>query len=121
MPGLAEPEVGGTLGRDHRPWDAQPDDAVDLRAVAAVLDGDLIAEEPRRACAGVGDQCLVLVESQLEVLAQEPGKTVPDLLCFGLRSGEPEEAIVGVAHLPQPPAPTTTRIPRGQAPLLLAQ
>jgi hypothetical protein len=71
-----------------------------LRAVAAVLDGDLMAEEPRRACAGVGDQCLVLVEFQLEVLAQEPGKTVPDLLCFGLRPGEPEEVIAGLCRGP---------------------
>jgi hypothetical protein len=69
-----------------------------LRAVAAVLDGDLVAEEPRRAGAGVGDQRLVLVEFQLEVLAQEPGKTVPDLLCFGLRPGEPEQDVVGLCR-----------------------
>ena len=42
----------------------------------AVLDGDLVAEEPRRAGAGVGDQRLVLGQFQLEVITQELGQAV---------------------------------------------
>ena len=36
-----------------------------------VLDGDLVAEEPRRAGAGVGDQRLGLRQLQRELLVQE--------------------------------------------------
>jgi hypothetical protein len=39
--------------------------------------------------AGVRDQCLVLVEFQLEVITQEPGEALLDLPGSGLRSGEP--------------------------------
>lgn len=42
----------------------------DLLAVT-VLDDDLVAEEPRRVGTGVGDQCLVWREFQLEVIMQE--------------------------------------------------
>jgi len=36
-----------------------------------VLDGDLVAEESRRAGTGMGNERLFLVEFQLEVIAQE--------------------------------------------------
>jgi len=65
-----------------------------------VLDGDLVAEEPRRARAGVGDQRLLLRQFQLEVVLQEPGKAVSDLLCLGFRSGEPEEVVICLCRLP---------------------
>jgi len=48
------------LAATHRLGDAQPGDAVDLRAVPAVLNGDLVAEESRRAGAGMGNERLVL-------------------------------------------------------------
>ena len=59
--GFAELKVGGALGLDHRDGHAERDDAVDRSAAAdefvlSVLDGDLVAEEPRRACSGVRDQ-----------------------------------------------------------------
>jgi hypothetical protein len=73
-------KVGGAFGFDHRPWDAQPDAAVDVPAVVAVLDGDLVAEESRRAGAAVCDQRLRLVEFQLEVIVQELGQAGFDLL-----------------------------------------
>jgi hypothetical protein len=95
-------EVGlrvGALGRDHRPRDAQPDHAVDGGPVTAVLDDDLVAEEGRRLGAGVRDQRLVLVEFQLEVIAQELCEALLDLLGFGLGSGEPEEVILGLCRL----------------------
>jgi len=63
-----------------------------------VLDGDLVAEEGRRLGAGVRDQCLVLVEFQLEVVMQERREALLDLLGFGLGSGEPEEVIVGLCR-----------------------
>ena len=80
--GFAALEVGGALGLDHRPGHAQPDRAVDrpLAAgdlVVVVLDGDLVAEEPRRAGAGVGDQRLVLGQFQLEVVTQELPRGAP--------------------------------------------
>jgi hypothetical protein len=73
VPGFAVPQVGGCLGRDHRPGDAQPDHAVDAGTARAVLDGDVVAEEPRRLGAGVRDQRLAFRQFQLEVLAQEVG------------------------------------------------
>jgi hypothetical protein len=65
-----------------------------------VLDGDLVAEEPRRACPGVGDQRLFLVEFQLEIVAQELGQALPDLLCLGFWSGEPEEVVICLCRAP---------------------
>ena len=59
--------------------------------LVVVLDRDLVAEEPRRAGAGVGDQRLVLGEFQLEFVTQELRQALFDLLGFGLRSGEPEQ------------------------------
>jgi len=56
-----------------------------------VLDGDLIAEEPRRLGAGVGDQRLGLGQLQLEILLQELGEALLDLLGFLLRSNKPEQ------------------------------
>ena len=114
-------EVGGCLGRDHRPGDAQPDHAVDARAARAVLDGDVIAEEPRGLGAAVRDQRLACRQFQLEVLAQEVSQAPFDLLGFGLRAGEPEQVIVGIAEVPEPAVARVTGIPGGQAPPLLAQ
>jgi hypothetical protein len=65
-----------------------------------VLDGDLVAEEGRRPGAGVRDQCLVLVEFQLEVVMQERCEALLDLLGFGSGSGEPEEVIICLCGLP---------------------
>ena len=76
MPGFAPAPVGGAFGRDHVQRHPQRDRPVDRRRpagelVVAVLDGDLVAEEPRRAGSGVGDQGFVRVEFQREFVAQE--------------------------------------------------
>jgi hypothetical protein len=63
-----------------------------------VLDDDLVSEECRRLGAGMRDQCLVRVQLQLEVLTQELGQALPDLLGFGFGSGEPEEGVVGLCR-----------------------
>jgi len=55
---------------------------------AGVLDDDLVAEEPRRAGAAVGDQGLVLVQFQGEGLAQERCQVRLDLFGFGLWADE---------------------------------
>ena len=86
-----------------------------------MLDGDLVAEEPRRAGAGVGDQRLVLGQFQLEVITQELREARFDLLGFGLRSGEPEQGVVGVPDVPQPPVARIAGILARQAAQLLAQ
>ncbi len=86
-----------------------------------MLDGDLVAEEPRRARAGVGDQGFLPRQLQLEVIAQECREAGLDLLSLGLRPGEPEEVIVGVPDVAEPPEAGILRIPAGQAPELLAQ
>ena len=109
--GFAEFAVRGALGLDHVPWYAQPDDAVDLPADLAVLDGDLVAEEPGRARAGVGDQGLALRKLQLEIVEQELSEALFDLFGLGLRSGEPEEVIVCVPCVPQPPVAGVLGIP----------
>ena len=67
------------------------------------------------------DQGLVLVQFQLEVITQERREPLLDLLGFGFRSGEPEEVIVGVPDIAQPPVARVVRIPAGEAALLLAQ
>lgn len=58
--GFAELAVRGALGFDHVEGHAEADDAVDCSAVVGVLDGDLVAEESRRAGSGVGDQRFLL-------------------------------------------------------------
>jgi hypothetical protein len=65
-----------------------------------VLDGDLVAEEPRRAGAGVGDQRFLLGQFQLEFFTQELGQALLDFPGFGLRSGEPEQMIIGLCRGP---------------------
>jgi hypothetical protein len=63
-----------------------------------VLDGDLIAEEPRCAGAGVGDQGLGLVQFQGEGLPQERRQSGLDLLGFGLRPDESQDVVVGLCR-----------------------
>ena len=82
---------------------------------------DLVAEEPRRAGAGVGDQCLVLREGEFELVAQEHRKTLFDLLGFGLGSGEPQQGVVGVAAVAQPAVAGIIGILAGQGVQLLDQ
>ena len=105
--GFAALEVPGALGLDHRPGYAQGDDAVGGPTAAgelavAVLDGDLVAEELRRAGAGVGDQGFVLRQFQLEVITQERREAVFDLLGLGLGSSEPEQVVSSRAGLHRP-------------------
>jgi hypothetical protein len=124
--GFAELEVGGALGLDHVAGHPQADGAVDGTAgagdlVVGVLNDDLVAEEPGRARSGVGDQCFLLRQFQLEFLTQERRKTDLDFLGFGLRSGEPEEVVVAVPHVVQPPEPRINRGLARQTPPLLAQ
>jgi hypothetical protein len=64
-----------------------------------VLDGDLVAKEPRRAGAGVGDQRLGLRQFQRELLAQELSEATFDLLSFGSWSGEPEQDVIGLCRV----------------------
>jgi hypothetical protein len=71
-----------------------------------VLGDDLVAEVSRRPGAGVRDQRLVRVELQLEFITQEPRQLVFDLLGFGLRSGEPQEMIIGLCRGPGYADPT---------------
>jgi hypothetical protein len=75
-----------------------------------VLNADLVAQEARSVGAGVGDQRLVTGQFQLEVLAQELSQALFDLLGFGLGSGEPEQVVIAVAHVSQPPEIGITRI-----------
>jgi hypothetical protein len=119
--GLAELEVGDAFGTDHRLGHAQRDYAVNRPAAAGelavgVLDGDLVAEEPRRARAGVGDQRLVLVEFQLEITAQELGLALPDLLRLGFWPGEPEEVVSGRGGV-SPPGPRRVKSTADEVPL----
>ena len=80
-----------------------------------MLDGDLVAEAYRGAGPGVRDQGLVLVQFQLAVVAQELGQAGFDLLGFGPGPGEPEEVIICVAGIAQPPEAGVTGIPGGHA------
>jgi hypothetical protein len=66
----------------------------------AVLDDDVIAEEPRWLGAGVGDQGLVLVQFQSEGLPEERGQPGLDVLSFGLRPGEPQQVVICLCRGP---------------------
>lgn len=59
-----------------------------------VLDGDLVAEEPCRAAAGMGDRRLLFGQLQLENLSQELPESAFDRLGLGFRSGEPTPAVL---------------------------
>ena len=124
--GFAPLHVPRAFGRDHLPGHAQPDPAVDRPAASGelsvvVLDGDLVAEEPRRAGAGVGDQRLGLRQLQREFVVQELTEATFDLLSFRSWSGEPEQDVIGVADVTQPPILRIVRIQTREAALLLAQ
>jgi hypothetical protein len=80
-----------------------------------VQHGDLIAEESRRLGAGVRDQRLAWRQFQLEVITQERRQAGLDLLGLGLRPGEPEQGVVGVAAVMQPPVAGITRVSAGHA------
>ena len=65
-----------------------------------MLDGDLIAEEPRRAGAGVGDQRLAGVQLQLEGSSQERRQLGLDLPGFGPGPDEPQQMIICLCRVP---------------------
>ena len=124
--GFSPRHVSGAFGLDHVARDAQPDTAVGLASavgddLVGVLGGDLVAKEPRRAGAGVGDQRLGLGQLQLEILLQELSEATFDLLGFVLRSSEPEQDVICVPNLTQSPIARITWIPGRNTALLLAQ
>jgi hypothetical protein len=80
----------------------------DLRI--GVLCPDLVAEEPRRLAGGVGDQRLGFGQLQLEFLTQESPDLRLDLLSFAPGTGEPEQEVVAVPHIPKPPIARIVRI-----------
>ena len=121
VPRCAVDQVRGLPGRDHLPGHAQPDHAVDGGPGHAVLGDDVVTEEPSPLGTGVGDQRLIRRQFQLELVAQEPGETLLDFLGLSLRTGEPEEMVVGVPGVPEPAVAGVTRIPVRQAAPLLAQ
>ena len=59
----------------------------------------------------MGDQRLVRAEFEREFAAQEPCQLIFDFLGFGFWSGEPQEMIVGIARVAQPPVPGVGRVP----------
>ena len=79
-----------------------------------MLDGDLVAEEPRRASAGVGDQGFIQSQFQLEIITQESGQASLDLFGLGLGPGESEQGVVRVADIAQPPVARIIGIRAGQ-------
>jgi hypothetical protein len=111
--------VWGSFRLDHIEWHAQRDDPVGRTAAlgdltVGMLDDDLVAEVPGRPGAGVGDQRLVRAEFEREFAAQEPCQLIFDFLGFGFWSGEPQEMIVGIARVAQPPVPGVGRVPEGE-------
>ncbi len=93
---------------DEGPGHEQPDRSVDRPAVAGdlgvgVLGTDLVAEEARRLAGSVRDQRLGLRQLQLEFLAQERRDLRLDVLGLALWTGEPQQPVVGIADIPEPP------------------
>jgi hypothetical protein len=67
--------------------------------VVGVVDGDLVAEEPRCLGTPVSDERLVRRQVQLEIVTQELRQPGFDRLGFGLGSDESEQMIIGVADI----------------------
>jgi hypothetical protein len=89
VPGFPLLPVAGALGLDHVRRHPQRNVPVGRAAApgslrVAVLDDDVVAEEPRWLAAGAGDQGLGRVEFQSEGLPEEPREPGLDLLGFGL-------------------------------------
>ena len=63
----------------------------------------------------MGDQRLFRRQLQLEIVLQELGQALPDLLCLGFRPGEPEKVVICVSAVAQTPVGGITGIPGGQA------
>jgi len=59
-----------------------------------VLDGDVVAEEPRMLAACVGDQGFLLVQFQSEGLPEELCELCLDLFGFGLRSDKSQYVVI---------------------------
>jgi hypothetical protein len=59
-----------------------------------MLDGDVIAEEPRVLAARVGDQGFLLVQLQPEGLPEELRERCLDLFGFGLRPDKSQYVII---------------------------
>jgi len=58
----------------------------------------------------MGDQRLVRVQFQGEGLSQEPCQLPFDLLRFGLRADEPEQMIICIPAVKEPPVTRVFRI-----------
>src|SRR5260370_29782315 len=89
--------------------------------LVAVLHGDLVTEEFRRLGGGMLDQCFLLAQFQLEVFSQDPGQARFDLLGLSFRSGKPEQMVIGISNVTQPPVSRVLRIQARQQALPLAQ
>ena len=105
MPRFAVLPVAGALGPDHVRGHFQRDLPVGLPAAAGefrvrVLDGDVVAEEPRLLGAGVGDQGLGVVEFQSEGLSEELRDACLDLFSFGFWAGISQYVIVRLCRHP---------------------
>jgi hypothetical protein len=61
----------------------------------------------------VRDQRLFLGQFQLEIVTQEPRQSLFDLFGLGFGSGEPEQVIVCVSAVPQPPVAGIVWVPGG--------
>ena len=64
----------------------------------SMLDGDLVAEEPRSPRSGVMIRVFSW-DSSSQIVMQEPRQAPFDLFGLGFRSGEPEQMIIGVPAL----------------------
>jgi hypothetical protein len=69
----------------------------------------------------MGDQGLVLVQFQSEDFPQERSQFRFDLFCLGFRPYEPEDLVVGITAVPQPPVSGVRRVMRGELAQLLCQ
>lgn len=92
-----------------------------VQLVVGVADHDVVAQEARRLAGRMGDERLLLRELQLELLTEEAGELLLDLLGFRLGTDEAQEPIIGVAHVAEASVVRVTGIVRGQEPPLLPQ
>ena len=126
MPRLAVLPVGGALGLDDVRRDPQRDYPVGRTAASgdprvAVLDDDVIAEEPRRLGAGVADQGLAVVEFQSEGLPEELRQPGLDLPGFGLRPDKTQYVIICVPCVFKAAVTGVHRVVTGERAQLLEQ
>src|SRR5262249_53879273 len=108
-------------------WHPQPNHTIDASAAAAVmlviplLVDQVVADKARRVATGLGEKRLFAGEGQLELLVQPLSDVVLEGFGFTPWTGESEQPIIGVPHIPQSTVGWVAGVLRGKPLSLFAE